>query len=1250
MPERRFQESISSKDSVQENIEANKESLIISDIEHDREIKDFIADISRGFSLDVLLDILKEKTREMKSDILESPDVRSALAARLADVAARADFDLFDEFVGVFELQDFLDKEPVKKALCDGLIKSMRWPSGSLVYLANLVLSHEYLGGVLRDPRVRQVVESRAVFILQNGFFGGVTDCLTDLHAVDILQEKPYQEAASEGVRAWFARETLTAELIRELRDNPFLYEILEDEQAQSVVSSRFITLLEGDILGYGGASEFLRAFNRGGLLGRPEVVSAIESRISGLFEQGLFSEGNDFLQALDAVHLLNKKPLQDAIVNGLVRFLGENVDPWDILQLLKRNLFLEVGFKNSKVQRIIASRLLDIFDSATPDSSEEVIKKVRKIVLELPVDGVLSSGEYQSAATSFLAKRLSPYVYGTDVSQFHSQVGELLHSLALPRSVLTTPEIQGYFQEYMKRVVALGHFQYVLYVIRDYQVEPDDGRSIIREMFLRDKSQEEIEEMAVHMRLSPRDFLELLPDTYQPAIATLRAKYPALIEQAQRSIDTVFVIFALGADIDIVLETLEKESFLAEALTQNPRFGSKLVLKFPSFDEVAQDKIRTLFGCKKTVSESDPDIDPKSSAFRLGVQDQLLPLWRNQEILEIMKKQGVDTEVWLTYDETEDFILGGKDVTPLCERIATPVGRLGQAVGTFGYHIKEALLSVRDDLKKIQVESKKSIQIKEEISVLSAKINEIKTSGDEARAARMEKGLAMMQKELVTMKPVDLWSQVVDELAGVLKMRDGLTLGGQKLADAEQKYNDAPSEKGFSPQSLVVLKDNFSKAREGFRSLVSKLERRLGSFRSGLPDLLQPLGAEKVVGVIKEIEARLAEQLIHINSDFGTLNSLFRDTQEQSGGKLEKLHMSISVWARNPDVDLYQGNYSPCCVCIDSAYHSETSPIADYTTDLGIQIVNITDEVKGEPVVAAWCWVGGSKKGTALVVDNIEANTLFSTAHPTELREKLFSYLIDYAKALGVDRLVLGKANNDIPTASELTKLPDDEFTYKKIGGCNGRDEYYLEAEDVSVKLLWEKAYKLKKEKQEKPRVERVVINDLASRLIVESDLRDILVMEDRVYGADGLVRGQEMTDEMMETNGLKYSVLLKGVPEGKQDPELLAYLVAHEDETYEGKPSVYLEDIAVGPEYQGSGLGWKLVEASLVSLKEEAQRQGKPILWDMHLRPASQRLFERHEQDLSNQGIYLKESDLVPEYYGEHEDALYQIYEVTP
>jgi ribosomal protein S18 acetylase RimI-like enzyme len=138
------------------------------------------------------------------------------------------------------------------------------------------------------------------------------------------------------------------------------------------------------------------------------------------------------------------------------------------------------------------------------------------------------------------------------------------------------------------------------------------------------------------------------------------------------------------------------------------------------------------------------------------------------------------------------------------------------------------------------------------------------------------------------------------------------------------------------------------------------------------------------------------------------------------------------------------------------------------------------------------------------------------------------------------------------------------------------------------------------------------------------EKDFERIINLERQVYEEE-LVRDREMIDEMKEKNGLKYSVALYGQRPNKEKRELLGYLIAYEDKTDEGEDCVYLDDIAIAPDVQGLGLGWRILEKAILNLKEEASRRGKPVLFDMHLRKTSQALFEKHKEDLERMGMSL-------------------------
>jgi hypothetical protein len=212
---------------------------------------------------------------------------------------------------------------------------------------------------------------------------------------------------------------------------------------------------------------------------------------------------------------------------------------------------------------------------------------------------------------------------------------------------------------------------------------------------------------------------------------------------------------------------------------------------------------------------------------------------------------------------------------------------------------------------------------------------------------------------------------------------------------------------------------------------------------------------AEKLMG---QINSEMADVLTHNSIDTASIDEAYQPDSDEKTKELANRPMSVKLWSRNPDMDLYQGNYSPCCVSIEGSMHGKSSPIADYNTDLGIQVVNIYDEAKKIPVVAAWSWVGKDHDGRpALVVDNIEANTDYSSHAPDILSDQLFAYLQKYAEASNLDRIVLGTVNNDLPKQSRSKEFPKVKSKYKKLGGTND-ENYYLEAEDETVVSLWEK------------------------------------------------------------------------------------------------------------------------------------------------------------------------------------------------
>ncbi|MBI5222763.1 MAG: GNAT family N-acetyltransferase [Candidatus Magasanikbacteria bacterium] len=729
-----------------------------------------------------------------------------------------------------------------------------------------------------------------------------------------------------------------------------------------------------------------------------------------------------------------------------------------------------------------------------------------------------------------------------------------------------------------------------------------------------------------------------------------LKENLPNVVEQAKKSLELFFSLFFYRQNPEDLIKVVKENPFLSDALQENPRFGPKLILKYHQFDDVSKTKVRFLFETKKKILKNHPDLDPKSLEFRQAMQAELFVFDHNQEMNGELEKTEIDTDQWLNYEETSYFTLkSGEELVPFSEIVRTPLDRLGQTIGSYAHQVKSVLAEWRDDLSKLEIESASVEEDRAKLRQMETEQAKAKESGDEKKAQGITRGMEGLQQKIERTKKLPVWNRLADEIAGFTKLKSSLDDSHSNLISTENKYEELASFKMPSGVELSKLKSQLSQAKEDFRKRFSQLGRRLESFRTNFPNLIIGLGKDRASALEQELNERMAEQFNHYDFDCQTLESLFSEKKDKEKEKLEDRPMSIFVWARNPDKDLYQGNYSPCCICIESAHTGAKSAIADYATDLGIQIVNVWDEEKNEPVVAAWCWLGQDEQGkTALVVDNIEANTLFSSNFPTELWQELRAYLQNYAKSIGADRLVMGKANNDLPVAGELVKLAEAEAKYTKIGGQNSRpDGYFLEAEDASVKLLWEKGRKKVKKTKEREKRPKVELKDVFVRELTPADFAAIIQLETQVYEGD-VVRGEEMISDLKQGHGLKYSVASYGKWPQQKREELLGYIVAYEDKTDEGHPSVYLDDIAVAGDLQGHGLGWRLLEKTIERLKGEAQKRGQPILFDMHLKETSQGLFEKHKEDLEKMGVTIVESVLVPDYYDEGEDALYCVYEV--
>jgi len=209
-------------------------------------------------------------------------------------------------------------------------------------------------------------------------------------------------------------------------------------------------------------------------------------------------------------------------------------------------------------------------------------------------------------------------------------------------------------------------------------------------------------------------------------------------------------------------------------------------------------------------------------------------------------------------------------------------------------------------------------------------------------------------------------------------------------------------------------------------------------------------------------VKAR-ATQTLKIKND---LETILNKARELPAVNDKNLKLKIRTWDRIPQKDLFQGEYSDCCIKADGV---NRDAILDYLVNTSFNMMEIVDTDTNKVIGNALYFFAIEKNTPVLVVDNIE---ILSSYRTTPHREKSLLYTItQYARRIaksvtGKDTSIyLGSRNNDIFT-DDLIKTHKDiaflgEFLedgahyldayggWKHKFGCNSANVYTLYSND---------------------------------------------------------------------------------------------------------------------------------------------------------------------------------------------------------
>lgn len=529
--------------------------------------------------------------------------------------------------------------------------------------------------------------------------------------------------------------------------------------------------------------------------------------------------------------------------------------------------------------------------------------------------------------------------------------------------------------------------------------------------------------------------------------IGSFLSKFESIIPNSSDKFTVEQVILLASEpkeDQEEILNILKTTPFLAEAFFAN-RYGIKLILKYPELDEESRENISLLYDVKKNRG----NIEQDTPEFRGLVQERLATYKNNGEIVGALKEKGVDVQNWLNYPEQDQFDLGKEDDTSFTERIHLPITRLGESQQKYIKGFRETIKPYFAQLAQLSI-AEETDKLKGELEKMKEAQEKARTDGNEKKADGIQKGIDSFQAKVDNPKQVPAWDRVMGDVAAVERFMADVT----RSADATTAQEKIIAELIENPSAenrkkLIEAKTQNLALERKFRENLSSLDTRIADFEKNTDELLGKLiGEEEKEKIFAAFHELVLEDRDHITADIFALQKLLEDDEGEGENKtsLEGTPVSIGVWNRNPDEDLYLGNYTDCCIRIDSVHMGEESTIADYLTDLEMQVVAARNEKKNVPVVAAWSFIGKNMKTgeVALVIDNIEANTDYSIPFKNQLSEKLKTYFEKYAKSIGITKIVQGTANNDL----EIFGMDGD---YEKLGGYNRKGGYFLEGERVS-------------------------------------------------------------------------------------------------------------------------------------------------------------------------------------------------------
>ncbi len=181
-------------------------------------------------------------------------------------------------------------------------------------------------------------------------------------------------------------------------------------------------------------------------------------------------------------------------------------------------------------------------------------------------------------------------------------------------------------------------------------------------------------------------------------------------------------------------------------------------------------------------------------------------------------------------------------------------------------------------------------------------------------------------------------------------------------------------------------------------------------------------------------------------------LNQILKSIDGITGSKAaKKLDLTIKMWDRNPAKDLFQGNYSTCCIGMGEC---NGCAMPHYIMNTAYNMIEFVDNNTGKTIGNALCYFAENEEGKPVfIIDNIEISNskIPSQGAGLELRNQIAKYARNVAKKVTGEEnpeVYLGTNYNDVP----CNDLKSSQYKFKPIGAFDSK-YIYMDSYDMSGK-----------------------------------------------------------------------------------------------------------------------------------------------------------------------------------------------------